>query len=119
MAGPGSSGLRIPRAGLLAAAGRVERVQGSDGRWRGAYVPAEGAAMGRAMYKSLVATRIQTACFSYDALSQAVTIAVRYAAQRAQFAPPGAQQGTPETLLLDYPVHQRRLMPGTWPRHSP
>lgn len=105
------SGLRIPRAGLLAAAGRVERVQGSDGRWRGAYVPAEGAAMGRAMYKSLVATRIQIACFSYDALSQAVTIAVRYAAQRAQFAPPGAQQGTPETLLLDYPVHQRRLMP--------
>lgn len=40
---------------------------------------------------------------------KALTIAIRYAAVRRQFASSGAN-GI-ETKLLDYPIHQRRLMP--------
>src|SRR4029077_5572935 len=36
------------------------------------------------------------------------TIAIRYAARRRQFGSPKSPQ---ETLLLDYPAHQRRLCP--------
>lgn len=39
---------------------------------------------------------------------KALTIAVRYAAVRRQFAAGGKPV---ETQLLDYPIHQRRLMP--------
>jgi len=38
---------------------------------------------------------------------QALTIAVRYAAVRRQFA---SGKNKLETQLLDYPIHQRRLM---------
>ena len=37
-----------------------------------------------------------------------LAIAVRYGARRRQFGP---TEGQPETILLDYPAHQRRLMP--------
>ena len=37
----------------------------------------------------------------------ALTIAIRYGARRRQFGSPGE----PERVLLDYPSHQRRLMP--------
>lgn len=37
-----------------------------------------------------------------------LAIAIRYAARRRQFGP---AEGKPETLLLDYPAHQRRLLP--------
>ena len=40
-------------------------------------------------------------------LKGAVTIAVRYSAQRQQFGPPDA----PEVSVLDYPTQQQRLMP--------
>jgi acyl-CoA oxidase len=39
---------------------------------------------------------------------KALTIAVRYAAIRRQF---GAKNGEPETKILDYVIHQHRLMP--------
>ena len=105
------SGLRAPRAALLAATGRVEREQGSDGRWRGVYVAANGAEAGRAAYRSLVAARVIIVQIAHVAASHGVTIAIRYAAGRAQFPPPGSAPGSAETLLLDYPSHQRRLMP--------
>ena len=37
-----------------------------------------------------------------------LAIAIRYGARRRQFGP---SEGQPETILLDYPAHQRRLMP--------
>lgn len=40
-------------------------------------------------------------------LKGALTIAVRYSAQRQQFGPPDA----PEVSVLDYPSQQMRLMP--------
>lgn len=43
-----------------------------------------------------------------SAAKSALTIAIRYSARRRQFGPPKASQ---ETLLLDYPAHQRRLCP--------
>jgi acyl-CoA oxidase len=46
---------------------------------------------------------------SGNVAKKALTIAVRYAAVRRQFATK-ANQGV-ETKLLDYPIHQRRLMP--------
>lgn len=104
-------GVRVPRTGLLAAAARVDRLPAPNGRWRGAYVPADGAAASRAAYRSLVAARVTVSRLAYVALSHGVTIAVRFAAGRAQFAPPGASAGAPETPLLDYPAHQRRLIP--------
>ena len=50
-------------------------------------------------------------CVGHSGLSIAksgLAIAVRYGARRRQFGP---AEGQPETILLDYPAHQRRLMP--------
>jgi acyl-CoA oxidase len=44
---------------------------------------------------------------SLSAAKSALCIAVRYAERRRQFGTPGEA----ETLLLDYPAHQRRLLP--------
>lgn len=60
------------------------------------------------MIGTLVAGRIGIAVSALSAAKSGVTIAVRYAAQRRQF---GSTPGQPETLLLDYQTHQRRLMP--------
>lgn len=40
--------------------------------------------------------------------AKALTIAIRYAAVRRQFSSDGSKL---ETQILDYPIHQRRLMP--------
>jgi acyl-CoA oxidase len=45
---------------------------------------------------------------SGDIAKKAMTIAIRYAAIRRQF---GAKNGDPETKILDYIIHQHRLMP--------
>lgn len=60
------------------------------------------------MLATLVGGRISVAAAGLSAAKSALTIAIRYGARRRQF---GASPGAPETLLLDYPVHQRRLMP--------
>lgn len=60
------------------------------------------------MIGTLVAGRIGIAAAALSAAKSGLTIAIRYAAQRRQFGP-GVEQ--PETLLLDYQTHQRRLMP--------
>jgi acyl-CoA oxidase len=50
------------------------------------------------------------ACLSAQAITiakMALTIAIRYAFERKQFGPPGK----PEIPIIQYPTHQRRLMP--------
>ncbi|HEX6861354.1 MAG TPA: acyl-CoA dehydrogenase, partial [Thermoanaerobaculia bacterium] len=56
---------------------------------------------------TLVGGRVSVALASLSAAKSALCIAVRYAERRRQFGAPGAA----ETLLLDYPAHQRRLLP--------
>ncbi len=60
------------------------------------------------MLGTLVAGRICVARGALGAAKSALTIAVRYALKRRQFGP-GTDE--PETLLMDYPSHQRRLLP--------
>jgi acyl-CoA oxidase len=59
------------------------------------------------MLGTLVGGRVSVALAGVAAAKSALTIAVRYAERRRQFGAPGE----PETLLLDYPAHQRRLLP--------
>lgn len=58
------------------------------------------------MIGTLVDGRITMALAANNMAKSAVTIAIRYAARRRQFG-----GGVQETLLLDYPATQRRLMP--------
>ncbi|MDH3648756.1 MAG: acyl-CoA dehydrogenase family protein [Saprospiraceae bacterium] len=60
------------------------------------------------MLGTLVAGRICVAKGALSAAKSALTIAIRYALHRRQFKP---DPQSAETLLLDYPSHQRRLMP--------
>ncbi|KAF5101786.1 hypothetical protein D0Z00_000648 [Geotrichum galactomycetum] len=59
-------------------------------------------------YGALIGGRVSMAVDSYHFSKRFITIATRYAAARRQF---GSKKGEPETRLLDYPYHQRRLMP--------
>lgn len=59
------------------------------------------------MLGTLVGGRVSVALASLSAAKSALCIAVRYAERRRQFGAPGES----ETLLLDYPAHQRRLLP--------
>ena len=58
------------------------------------------------MIGTLVNGRITMALAANNTAKSALTIAIRYAARRRQFG-----GGIQETLLLDYPATQRRLMP--------
>lgn len=61
-------------------------------------------------YISLLQGRVGMASDSYRICARFVTIAVRYAVGRRQFK--GDAVRTPgETQLINYPLHQRRLMP--------
>lgn len=44
---------------------------------------------------------------SLGVLRTALTVAIRYGAQRRQFGPPGQE----EITILDYTSHQRKLLP--------
>ncbi len=59
------------------------------------------------MLGTLVGGRVSVALGAHSAAKSALTIAVRYATWRRQFGP----TGEPETVLLDYLTHQRRLLP--------
>lgn len=59
------------------------------------------------MLGTLVGGRVSVALAGASACKSALTIAVRYGAWRRQFGP----EGEPETVVLDYRTHQRRLMP--------
>lgn len=59
-------------------------------------------------YGALIGGRVSMANDSFHYSKRFITIAIRYAAIRRQF---GFKPGEPETTLLDYPFHQRRLLP--------
>lgn len=59
------------------------------------------------MLGTLIGGRVGVPSAGLSATKSALTIAIRYAAKRRQFGP----NGRPETCLLDYRTHQRRLMP--------
>jgi acyl-CoA oxidase len=60
------------------------------------------------MLGTLVQGRVSVGGAAINASKVAMTIAVRYADQRRQFGAPGSSE---EALLLDYRMHQRRLLP--------
>ena len=59
------------------------------------------------MVGTLVGGRVGIATAALSASKVSLAIAIKYANKRRQFGPPGK----PETLLLDYQTHQRRLIP--------
>ncbi|KAJ3357728.1 fatty-acyl coenzyme A oxidase [Allomyces javanicus] len=59
-------------------------------------------------YGALIQGRVAMVVDSGNTAKKALTIAIRYGAIRRQFASPGADQ---ETKLLDYTIHQHRLLP--------
>jgi acyl-CoA oxidase len=70
------------------------------------------------MLGTLVTGRISVSGAAVSATKVALAIAVRYGETRTQFAPP--EQGASEITLLDYLVHQRKLLPalaGTYALH--
>jgi acyl-CoA oxidase len=60
------------------------------------------------MLGTLVGGRVSVPKAGLSAAKTGLTIAIKYGLKRRQF---GENFSTPETLLLDYPSHQRRLMP--------
>jgi acyl-CoA oxidase len=72
---------------------------------QGNYKPSPHAKLG---YGTMVLVRSNIVYMSSIALAKAVTIAVRYSAQRRQFALGG---GDAETPVLDYAMQQHRLLP--------
>jgi acyl-CoA oxidase len=60
------------------------------------------------MLGTLVQGRVSVSGAAVSASKVALTIAVRYAAVRRQFKPPGSDE---EVVILDYLQHQRRLLP--------
>lgn len=60
------------------------------------------------MLGTLVQGRVSVGGAAISAAKVALTLAVRYAGRRRQFGAPGSDS---EALLMDYRVHQRRLLP--------
>jgi len=60
------------------------------------------------MLGTLVGGRVCVPRAGLSAAKSGLTIAIKYALKRRQFGP---KLSEPETLLLDYPSHQRRLLP--------
>lgn len=59
------------------------------------------------MLGTLIGGRISISAAALSAAKSGLAISIRYAGRRRQFGQPGDA----ETLLLDYPSHQRRLFP--------
>ncbi len=94
-------GVRVPRAALLDRFASVDE----DGEYSSGIPSAD-----RRFFTtigSLVGGRVSVGAASISVAKSALAIAVRYATRRRQFGP----AGEPETLILDYAAHQRRLMP--------
>ncbi len=94
--------VRVPRENLLDRFGSIDEA----GNYQS---PIESPARRFfTMLSTLVGGRVCVPRAGLSAAKSGITIAVRYALRRRQFSP---RPGEPETLLLDYPSHQRRLMP--------
>jgi acyl-CoA oxidase len=94
--------VRVPRDALLDRYGRVEPggtysspIENPDRRFF-------------TMLGTLIQGRISVGGAAISATKSALAIAIRHAARRRQFGPPDAAEEVP---LLDYRVHQRRLLP--------
>lgn len=89
--------VRVPRAHLLMKYTQVSR---------------EGAVteppLAQLTYGALLGGRTSMVADSSSTAKKALTIAIRYAAVRRQFNSGGNKV---ETQILDYPIHQRRLLP--------
>lgn len=96
-------GVRVPRKNLLARYGGVN----DEGKYESEFENPN-----RRFFTTigtLVQGRVSVAGAALSASKSALTIATRYALRRRQFGTPG-EEGD-EILLLDYRVHQRRLIP--------
>ncbi|MBK8051746.1 MAG: acyl-CoA dehydrogenase family protein [Saprospiraceae bacterium] len=60
------------------------------------------------MLGTLVGGRICVGLGALSAAKTALSIAINYATKRRQFSP---KDGLPETVIMDYPTHQHRLIP--------
>ena len=94
--------VRVPRAEML---NRFAQVA-ADGSYTSTI--ASPAARFFTTLGTLVAGRISVGHSGLSIAKCGLAIAVRYGARRRQFGP---AEGQPETILLDYPAHQRRLLP--------
>jgi acyl-CoA oxidase len=94
--------VRVPREALLNRYGDVAE----DGRYTTPI--AKPNARFFTMLGTLIQGRISVAGGAGSAAKLALTIALRYAEERRQFAPPGSST---EVVVLDYLAHQRRLLP--------
>lgn len=92
---------RVPRGALLDRFATVDR----SGRYSSNIHSA--AKRFAATLGELTGGRVGLTCASVGVLKGALTIAIRYSAQRQQFGPPDA----PEIAVLDYPSQQQKLMP--------
>lgn len=94
--------VRVPRAALLSRYARIT----DDGHYES---PIESPSRRFfTMLGTLVGGRLSVAAGAVSAAKVGLAIAIRYATARRQFGAASA----PETLLLRYPTHQRRLLPG-------
>ncbi len=92
--------VRIPRENLLDKYGHVDK----DGNYSSPIKKASKRFF--TMLGALVQGRVCIALASNSAAKRALTIAIKYALKRRQFS---QTKETQETLILDYPNHQKRL----------
>ncbi|UJR86214.1 acyl-CoA dehydrogenase [Sandaracinus amylolyticus] len=92
--------VRVPRASLLSRHARITEL--------GTYESPIASPGKRffTMLGTLVGGRVSVAAAAVSASKVGLAIAIRYASERRQFGP----TKEPETLLLEYPTHQRRLL---------
>ncbi|GLZ54108.1 acyl-CoA dehydrogenase [Actinomycetospora sp. NBRC 106378] len=95
-------GVRVPRENLLERYGTVT----ADGSYSSS-IESENRRF-FTMLGALVRGRISVSGSAVGAAQLALTIALRYAEARRQFAAPG---GDGEIVILDYLAHQRKLLP--------
>jgi len=93
--------VRVPVENLLSRHAQID----ADGRYQSSIE--SPARRFFTMLGTLVGGRLSIAAAAVSAAKVGLTIALRYATLRRQFGP----TSEPETLLLHYPTHQRRLLP--------
>ncbi|KAJ1918908.1 fatty-acyl coenzyme A oxidase [Tieghemiomyces parasiticus] len=89
--------VRIPRFNMLMKHTKVSRAG-----------DVQEPALAQLAYGALIQGRVSMVADSANMSKKALMVAIRYAAIRRQFA---AVPGQLETKLLDYPIHQYRLLP--------
>jgi len=95
------SDVRVPRANLLNRFGSIN----ADGTYT-SDIPSPDRRF-FTMIGTLVGGRVSVGSASISVAKSALTIAIRYAHRRRQFGPAPST----EALLIDYPIHQQRLIP--------